>query len=474
MAVDQPSPGLRRNRNWRLFFCGQAISLLGDNIFDVTIVLWIATIIARNQTWAPLAVGGALIAVAAPVMLVGPFAGVFVDRWDRRRTMMVADLVRAALIAGLLILPVVADRMSVAAQLTCVYAVVALASATAQFFNGARFGLLAGILAPSDQPRAGGINQTIVALAGIVGPPLAAPLLFSVGVSWALVANALSFVVSFLLVLSMRVPSREQPLAEAKPDFRRELVEGARFFGRSRVLRSLMISVVVATLGVGAINALDVFFITDNLHAPAGALGTLGAAFGIGSVVGALAATAISGRIRATLLFWTMLTLTGVAIMAYSRADTLAIGFVILLLAGVPISIVNSVAGPILMRATPQHLLGRVMAVFNPIQQVAAIGGMAVVTYLASTSLRGLDIRVAGVHFGRIDVIFFLAGVLVVAAGVWVGFPLRAIEKEPFARGVEAIPVPEPAAAPDAVDVAEVATQPDDDEPRSHQSSASR
>jgi MFS family permease len=465
MAGDPPQPGLWRNRNWRLVFAGMAVSLLGDNIFDVTIVLWVATRIANGQTWAPLAVGGALIAVAAPVMLVGPFAGVFVDRWDRRRTMLFADLVRAVLIASLLVLPLIEDRLSITVELACLYGVLALASGMAQFFNGARFALLAAIMPPSDQPRASGMAQTVVALAGIIGPPLAAPLLFSVGVGWALAANSVSFLISFALIYAMRVPARESvgsadaaaaPESTQRPSFRREFVEGARFFVRSAVLRSLMIAVVVATLGAGALNALDVFFVTDNLHTSAGALGTLGAAFGLGSVVGALTATAIGNRIKPNGLFWTTFAITGFAIMAYSRAQNLTTALVLLVVAGVPLAILNSVAGPILLSAAPQHLLGRVMSVFNPIQQVAAIIGMALVTYLASTSLRGLDLNLAGVHFGRIDSVFFAAGILFVLCGVWVGFPLRAAARRGTAAGpaTPTEPVPGIVAVPGVAELA--------------------
>jgi MFS family permease len=428
----ETAQGLWRNRNWRLLFTGQAVSMIGDFIFDVTVVLWIATRIAVGQTWAPLAVGGALIAVAAPVMLIGPFAGVFVDRWDRRRTMMAADLIRAVLVASLLLVPVFEDRLSVAAQLACLYGVVALASGTAQFFNGSRFAIIANVIPPKDQPRASAVGQTVVAGASVIGPPLAAPLLFSVGLQWALIANALSFVISYVVTQQMRVSAVPQDDTAAKPSFWRELAEGTRFFIRSRVLVALVICIVVVQLGIGAINALDVFFVTDNLHAAASALGTLGAAFGLGSIVGALIATAIGNRINPVLLFWSMLALTGVIVIAYSRADTLAVGFALLLVAGAPIAIVNSVAGPILLNSAPQHLLGRVMAVINPIQQASSIVGMALVTYLASTSLRGLDIRIVGIHFGRIDIIFFIAGVLVVAAGLWVAIPLRAVDTSPI------------------------------------------
>jgi hypothetical protein len=108
--ADTVATGLWRNKDWRWLWLGQSVSLTGDMVFTVTVILWIATRLARTSSgavapWAPAAVSGALIAVAVPALLVGPFAGVWVDRWDRRATMLTADAVRCVLIAGLLVLP---------------------------------------------------------------------------------------------------------------------------------------------------------------------------------------------------------------------------------------------------------------------------------------------------------------------------------------------------------------------------------
>jgi len=122
------SPALRQNRNWRLLWIGQSVSATGDMVFYITVLLWIATIIAKDQPWAPVAASGALIATAGPVLVVGPLAGVFVDRWDRRRTMLTADAARFALIASLLALPLLRHQIPVGAQLAIVYGVLAACS----------------------------------------------------------------------------------------------------------------------------------------------------------------------------------------------------------------------------------------------------------------------------------------------------------------------------------------------------------
>src|SRR5262249_14063189 len=80
------------NRNFAVLWSGQLISNLGDFVFDTTLVVWIATELTRSQPWAPLAVSGVFLAATTPILLIGPLAGVFVDRWDKRRTMLATDL----------------------------------------------------------------------------------------------------------------------------------------------------------------------------------------------------------------------------------------------------------------------------------------------------------------------------------------------------------------------------------------------
>ena len=443
-----PAPGLRRNRNWQLLWWGQAVSLVGDYVFDTTVVLWVAAVIAKDQPWGPAAVGGVLIAASVPMLAVGSFAGVYVDRWNRRRTMLATDLIRAAIIAAMLVVPALGDRLSVTAQLVLVYAGVFAVSCTSQFFNPARFATIGAVVHSNDQPRAGGLSQATAAMAAIVGPPLAAPLLFSVGVQWALVVNAASFLISYAAVYAIRIGAGSAATADGEPmqhNFGREFAEGLRFFLRNKVLQTIGISVIIVMLGVGALNALDVFFVIENLHADASLLGTLAAAFGVGSVVGALLAGAIAGKVGIGRLYWIGLLFMGLALIGYSRATTLAPAFVLLFLAGVPVAIVNSVVGPILLRVTPAHMLGRIISLLTPLTQVAAILSMAVAGFLASTTLRDLRFEVAGVTFGRIDTIFGVGGLLTVAGAVWAALRLREVDRPaPEPTPEEKSPAPAP------------------------------
>jgi MFS family permease len=407
---------LWRNREWRLLWLGQAVSLTGDGMFDITVMLWVATVIARDEAWAPAAASGVLIAAAVPVLAVGPVAGVFVDRWSRRRTMMVADAFRAVLItvliAATLAVPALGDAGQ-GAELAAVYLTVGLESAAAQFFNPSRLATLGSVVtSPAQRARAGGLLQATGSLAVIIGEPLAAPLLFAAGVRWALAIDAASFAVSFLAVRAMRVT--ETAGDTAGRGFRREFAAGARFFAASRVLVALCGGVMVATLGTGALNALMVFFVTGHLHTAARWLGVLSGAVGAGAVLGALAGGWGAARVGPARMFCAGLTAGGVLLAIFSRTDTFAIATVLAGSVGLMFGALNAAAPPLFLAVIPPGLIGRVMAIFNPLQQTASITSMALAGVLATAGL-------------SVSAIFGASAMLIIAAGCAIMIPLRGV-----------------------------------------------
>jgi len=320
----------------------------------------------------------------------------------------------------------VSGHLSRGASLTLIYAVVVAASCFSQFFNPARFAVLFAVVDSADVARASGVLQATGSMAGIVGPPLAAPLLFVFGVQWALIINALSFGVSFATIAAVRLPAAAGSHGAGPAHFGAEFRAGLRFFATNKVLIALALGAVVATLGAGAINALNVFFVTHNLHVAAKWYGTLGAADGTGAVLGALAAGWIATRITSQRVFWAGLVGCGILVIVYSRMDALVAAIVVLVLIGVVIGAVNAAISPLLLAVTPQEMLGRVIAVLNPMQQVASLTALAASGILASTALRGMHVVVAGMTFGPYDTIFGIAGLFFIGGGLAAIRPLRA------------------------------------------------
>ncbi|WP_431906831.1 MFS transporter [Micromonospora carbonacea] len=422
------------NREYARLWCGQAVSMVGDYVFSTTLVLWVATVLAKDQPWGPAAVSGILLSVSAAVLGVGPVAGVFVDRWNALRTMLGTEVIRGGtvmLLALLSLLPT--DALPVWLWLGLIYVVVFVLHANAQFFAPARMSIIRDIVTgQADRARAAGIAQATAGTAAIVGPPLAAPLLITAGLPWALLVNAASYAVSYVIIRStgpgLSVGHEE---AGPRPGVRAEFVAGLRFFRGSQFLVALLTIVVIGQMGTGALNTLNVFFLTDNLGAPSESYGYLGTAIGVGAILGALAAGSVVARLGAWATTWVGLVTGGVLLFAYSRQTTLTGGMILLFLSIVPITALNTAISPLMLAAAPREYTGRVMAVFQPVTQLASMLAAVASGWLASSALRDFAATVGGVRLGPIDVILAVAAGLIVLAGLYARAMLPRSEAQP-------------------------------------------
>jgi MFS family permease len=428
------------NRDYTRLWFGQAVSSVGDAVFSTTLVLWVATVLAKDETWAPMAVSGVLMASSAAVLVIGPLAGVFVDRWDKRVTMLRTEVVRGGLVAVLTavsFLPI--DALPAAAWLTLVYATVLMLHAAGQFFSPARFAILADLVTgDADRARAAGIAQATGETAWIIGPPLAAPLLFTAGLQWAMLFNAVSYAVSYIAIRSIRVrpptadpagPGRARKPAGKQPaSVWREFGDGLRFFARSRFLVALLLLAVIGQFGIGALSTLNVFFTTDNLHASAHLYGYIGMAMGVGGITGALCGGRVVQWLGARRSTWISLLVSGVLLVAYSRQTGFVGGIALVFVFTVPLTVLNTAMAPLLLAAAPPDYLGRVMAVFYPVTKLASMLSAVLSGWLAGSVLRDVAGSVGGLRFGPIDTIFAVSGLIVVLSGVFAWFALPGTE----------------------------------------------
>ncbi|MFE6869727.1 MFS transporter [Kitasatospora sp. NPDC057692] len=471
----------------RLWF-GQAVSSVGDAVFSTTLVLWVATVLAEGRSWGPQAVSGVVLATSVAVMAVGPLAGVFVDRWDKRATMLGTEVLRGVLVAALTAVAFVpVEDLPAGVWLGLIYATVLALNAASQFFTPARFAVIADLVTDeADRARAAGIAQATGQTAWIIGPPLAAPLLFAVGLQWALAFNALSYLVSYIAIRSAdltpvttaggpagaaagaaKARGKAAAGAERQGVFR-EFAAGLRFFGRNRFLVALLLLTVIGQLGTGALSTLNIFFATRNLHASAELYGYLGMAMGIGGIAGALAAGRVVQWIGARRTTWIGLMASGALLVLYSRQTGFPAAVTLLFVFIVPITMLNTAMAPLLLAATPQEFRGRVVSVFYPVTRLAAMLTAVLSGWLAGSGLRGFSGSVAGLRFGPIDTILAVSGLLVVLAGVYARLALPAAEAAGAAKPAgpagpvadTADPSADPSAEPPADPAADPAADP--------------
>jgi MFS family permease len=256
-----------------------------------------------------------------------------------------------------------------------------------------------------------------------VGPPLAAPLLFTAGVTWALAINALSFLASSILLGRTVWDSAPEPGA-VREGFWQALNEGRKAIAANRVLLSIAVSVTMVVLATGAITVLEVFFVTRVLHERASLLGILLGGYAVGTLVGAVIAPRLERRAGAPALYVWGLIVAGLVIVVFSRTTSFAPAVVLYLAAGIPIGVINTVMSPLGLRTIPPDQLGRAVAFLNIFPTVAQLVATALAGWLVSSVLRGLHVTVAGMTFGPVDTVFTVGGLVILAVGIAVWRPI--------------------------------------------------
>lgn len=442
-AETTPREGVFINRNFFLLWLGQSGSIFGDFVFNTTLVVWIAATIGRGQSWAPLAVSGVFIAAAAPALFVAPFAGALVDRMSKRAVMLgaavVSLLVTLALIpaTGLLrIGPLANFTPSTTWTLAAIYIAIAALAACAQFSQPASLALIGQIVSEPSRARAMGFLQGSLSLGMLIGPAIAAPLLLAFGAQWALLIDAASFALALATLAALRLarPSGAHAERHERKGLLHEMAEGIAFTLRSHILRTLALITGVAMLGAGAINALDVFFTTHNLHTPLSLYGLLSTVFGVGLIIGAVLAGALAQRFGLARTLWSATIITGALLIVYARLNSFGAASVTLLIMGVPLAAIDVAGGPLLLRETPERLVGRVSSIVAPIGTVATLVGAALAGYADSTLLAGFSAHALGMTFGPVDTIFAIGGALILLSGLYAMMGLRGADRRAAQR----------------------------------------
>lgn len=249
-----------RQPNYALLWVGGLISVLGDWVLIAALPFYV-----YNLTGSALASGGMFIALTMPNVLLGSVAGVFADRWDRRRVMVAADFSRAVVL--LLLLAVRSPDW-----IWLVYAVAALDAAISQFFSPAKNALLPQFAGADHLVAAnalGGINNSIGRL---LGPALGGVLLGVFGLPSVVAADSLSYLVSGLLIARISVSARGATRAASETPGTAwtrawtDWLDGLRLVRRSRSLTIFFIVIAIAAGAEGIYQVIFVVFVKQALH----------------------------------------------------------------------------------------------------------------------------------------------------------------------------------------------------------------
>jgi MFS family permease len=341
------------HRNFQLFFSGQLISLIGTWMQSVA-QAWLV----YRMTGSSLLLGAVGFASQFPVFLVAPLGGIVADRHNRHRVVIatqVASMILALILAGLTLTRVV--------TVWEIFVLAMLLGVVNAFDIPGRQSFIVDMVGKEHLMNAIALNSSMFNAARIIGPAVAGIMVARIGEGWCFFANGISYIAVIIGLLMMRVPERKRLAASASP--LAHIMEGFRFVRHTAPIRALLLLLGLVSLVAMPYTVLMPLFADRVLHGGARALGILMGATGVGALLGALTLASRSGV--SGLGRWVALSCAGfgVSLVLFSFSRVFWLSAALLLPVGFCMMLQMSSSNTLIQAMVPDHLRGRVMAVYS-------------------------------------------------------------------------------------------------------------
>ena len=382
---------IARNGSFGLLWAGQLLSNIGTWLLVVAVPVYVF-----HLTGSAPSTGLAFVAEVVPMVVLGPFAGVFVDRWNRRTTMVISSLLQAGSVSALVFF----TRPS---QFWILIAAVFAENAIGTFFAAAYLAVVPVVVGRgADLDVASAWTSVSRGVTRIAGAPLGGALYAIIGFKMAVAADAATYVVSAALIAVMpalrasanrsaaRLPG---PSATRNSEvFVRRLVADLRLgmaeLLQDRVLPVLLAAAALFLLGNGALTALLVPYVSTQLRGTDAGVGVLFSALGVGYLIGALPGKFVCANSRLRRNLMALVAAVVAAFAGLFNVHVFALALVFIGLAGIPGNAFLALQQNLMQRCAPEVFIGRISSVYSTVGNVATVLG----ALLASLLVRELGL----------------------------------------------------------------------------------
>ncbi len=366
-----------RNRNFALLWTGQFVSLVGDYTLGVALAFYVLQL-----TGSILQTGLMFIIETVPTILFGSLAGVLVDRWDRRRTMIACNLLQTAFLFPLLFIR--SPHL-----VWIVYLVAFTQSMIGLFFYPASNAFVPTLVEERQLTGANALESLSDSITRLVGPPLGGALLVFTGITSIVWIDAASFL--FAATMLLLITTRDQRVRVNKTDavgsltaiekkIWRELVDGLKAVRGNIVLTGMFVLAAVTLFGQGFVSVMFIVFVQRVLHGNGLVFGLMPAAQGVGALLGSLLVERALSVLKPAHLMAFCLSMIGLATLVFVQIPTLLLVLLMVILIGV--CVVGSVVTKrtLVQINTSDSYRGRVFGALNTANSLAVLVGMCIAT----------------------------------------------------------------------------------------------
>lgn len=365
--------------NWKkkfiIIWSGQLFSILSSSIAQFAIVLWISL-----ETGSAEVLSLATIAALLPQVVLGPFAGVFVDRWSRKWTMILADSFVAlcsAVIALLFYLDVI--------EIWQIYLLLMLRSIGSAFHAPAMKSSIPLLAPEKELTRIASINQTIQALCNICGPVLGAALIVSTNMSVVMLLDVVGAAIACTSLLFVFIPNPEKTETETTNNVLRDMKDGFIAIRSNRGLKWVMVTEILITFFIMPVVALIPLMTLKNFSGTAYQVSLIELLFGSGALVGGILLGIWNPRVRKVVMINLSYVIVGVSIFITGLLPPSAfiIYAIMAVVQGISMPFYSGPFTALLQTQIEVSFLGRVFSLFDSISLLPSILGLLATGFIA-------------------------------------------------------------------------------------------
>ena len=396
-------------RNYRLFFVGQGLSLIGTWMTRIA-TSWLI----YSLTHSALLLGTLGFAGQIPTFLLAPVAGVLVDRWDRYKIMIVTQVL--SMIQSFALAALTLTHRITVMDVLALSVVQGLINA---FDTPARQSYMVRLVdRREDLSNAIALNSSLVNSARLIGPAIAGVIIAAVGTGWCFLADGFSFLAVIGSLLMMRVDkSQNLPTASDKArSILREFQEGWVYVGEFKTVRNVLLLLGLICLMGMPYTVLLPLFATRVLHGGAKTLGWLMSSVGVGAVIGALVVAARKSVVGLGRNMAMAAAIFGIGLIAFSLSHLFWLSMILLMVTGFGFITQLASSNTLIQTVVDDKMRGRVMSYYT-------------MAFFGTTPFGSLLAGVCASRFGASWTLLG-GGVICVAAAVWFAANLPSLRRE--------------------------------------------
>jgi len=375
---------------------GQFVSLISSSAVNFAIIIWLSLEFKSAEVLAFAAISGLL-----PQAIVGPFAGVYIDRWDRKKVMIFAD----AFIASCTILMTIALRDG-NVQLNLMYLLMACRSIGSAFHQPA-MQAIAPLIVPEDQLlRVSGVNQILYSISSIAGPALGALAIANLPINQVLYLDVIGAAFAITSLLFISIPYFKSENKASLKQVLTDLKLGFLSIHQNKGLNRMFMYSIIATMGILPIAIMFPLLTIDHFGGDKFEMSVIEVVWGIGMLIGGSALSLLKISFRKVLMVNSMHILLGLTFVfsGILPASQFIVFVGLTAIGGAAMSIFNAVFMTIIQEEISPDMLGRVFSLYFSFAIIPSLIGLLFAGNIAD------NIGVANA--------FIIAGILCIALGI--------------------------------------------------------